>query len=94
MERKAPVQRLRGRAGVARRARWLSHNPLCVHCREKGRVTEAKQVDHIVALAHGGADDESNLQSLCEACHKEKTAAEMGYVRRREIGVDGWPIED
>ncbi|OTG85834.1 HNH endonuclease [Acinetobacter sp. ANC 4558] len=49
---------------------------LCVTCMAKGRVTEATDVDHIVAKAHGGTDDESNLQSLCSPCHKEKTAME------------------
>ncbi|MDR8340225.1 HNH endonuclease, partial [Acinetobacter baumannii] len=26
----------------------------------------------------GGTDDESNLQSLCVACHKKKTQQESG----------------
>lgn len=32
--------------------------------------------DHIVALEHGGNDDDSNLQTICKACDKEKTHAE------------------
>ena len=51
-------------------------NYLCVICKSKDRLTEATDVDHIKAKAFGGADDESNLQSLCSACHKEKTAKE------------------
>lgn len=32
--------------------------------------------DHIVPLAEGGTDDESNLQTICQACDREKTQAE------------------
>ncbi|WP_272575920.1 HNH endonuclease, partial [Providencia sp. PROV273] len=41
-----------------------------------GRAVEAKTVDHIKPKAHGGTDDDSNLQSLCWPCHKRKTARE------------------
>ena len=35
------------------------------------------EVDHIVPLHFGGAEyDESNLQCLCSACHREKTRRE------------------
>lgn len=68
--------RQRGRQGMTRRARWLSLHPLCAHCEQAGRVTLADEVDHIVPLIEGGADDESNFQSLCSPCHKVKTARE------------------
>jgi 5-methylcytosine-specific restriction protein A len=68
--------RLRGRAGVERRARWLCLHPLCLHCEQQGRTTVAITPDHITPLENGGADDETNLQSLCKACHDIKTAAE------------------
>jgi 5-methylcytosine-specific restriction protein A len=68
--------RLRGDAGVRRRLRWLSAHPLCVHCLAAGRTTAATVPDHVVPLADGGADDDSNLQSLCAPCHAVKTAAE------------------
>lgn len=32
--------------------------------------------DHIVALEHGGTDCDSNLQTICKSCDKEKTHAE------------------
>lgn len=68
--------RQRGRKGMTRRARWLSLHPLCAHCEQANRVTLAEEVDHIVPLIEGGADDEANLQSLCVSCHKAKTARE------------------
>ncbi|WP_407047632.1 HNH endonuclease [Vibrio cholerae] len=39
-------------------------------------ITAATDVDHIINKACGGTDAESNLQSLCKPCHKEKTRSE------------------
>ena len=36
----------------------------------------AQELDHVVRLADGGADDPSNLQPLCAECHRAKSAAE------------------
>jgi 5-methylcytosine-specific restriction protein A len=49
---------------------------LCVPCRKAGRVTLAREVDHIVNKARGGGDNVENLQAICLPCHKAKTAAE------------------
>lgn len=54
----------------------LNREPLCRECAKGGRVTAATCVDHILAKAHGGTDDEANLQPLCEPCHRAKTATE------------------
>ncbi|CAG9423134.1 HNH endonuclease [Providencia alcalifaciens] len=59
------------------RARVLHRDKhLCQECLKSGRPTEAKTVDHIKPKAHGGTDDDSNLQSLCWSCHRSKTASE------------------
>ena len=29
-------------------------------------------IDHIIALAHGGSNDISNLQTLCSTCNQQK----------------------
>jgi 5-methylcytosine-specific restriction protein A len=87
-----PDNRLRGRKGVERRRRWLEAHPLCCHCEAKGRTAIAIQVDHITPLAKGGADDESNFQSLCVSCHDAKTAQDMGRKVKVQIGQDGYPI--
>lgn len=84
-------KRLRGRAAVERRRRFLQANPLCVECKRKGRVTEATVPDHVVALVNGGEDTEDNLQALCAKCHEVKTAKDLGHKRKPTIGPDGWP---
>ncbi|WP_206461513.1 HNH endonuclease [Acinetobacter baumannii] len=45
-------------------------------CQCCGTVTKDLELDHIVNVARGGTDDESNLQSLCVPCHKKKTQQE------------------
>lgn len=66
-----------GHAWRKLRARILKRDDyLCVSCRTVGKLVEATDVDHIIAKAHGGTDDDSNLQSLCAPCHREKTAME------------------
>jgi 5-methylcytosine-specific restriction protein A len=37
-------------------------------------------IDHITPLAKGGQDVASNVQVLCKACHKVKTALDFGYL--------------
>ena len=48
-------------------------------CRACGTVAHGKDahVDHVVPLADGGADTDSNLQTLCSACHGRKTRDEQ-----------------
>lgn len=71
------VKRDRGRPWMMKRARVLERDGyLCQECVKQGRVTLAKEVDHIVPLGNGGNDNEENLQSLCCACHAAKTKAE------------------
>ena len=59
----------------------LQQDPLCVKCNEKGRMTPATEVDHIVPLRKGGTHKGDNLQSLCKSCHSKKTMTERnrGY---------------
>jgi 5-methylcytosine-specific restriction protein A len=49
-------------------------HPLCVKCQEKGIITQAQLVDHIVPIRKGGNPfDTSNCQSLCHPCHNSKS---------------------
>lgn len=57
-------------------------------CARKLMPQDDWDVDHIVALENGGTDDDSNLQILCEWCHKPKTAddhALAGHGRRMAV---------
>lgn len=57
------------------RERFLRKHPLCVKCRENGKLTPATVVDHIIP--HRGDPilfwNENNWQPLCRDCHGEKT---------------------
>lgn len=45
------------------------------HCKSCGKTDLETNltIDHIVALARGGQNDISNLQTLCRTCNQEKT---------------------
>lgn len=61
----------------ATRARILIRDSY--RCRACGRVVSGHRanVDHIVPLAEGGTDEDSNLQTLCRPCHSVKTVREQ-----------------
>ena len=59
------------------RARILRRDKgLCQACLARGRIAEAREVDHVVSRANGGSEQDSNLQAICADCHKAKTANE------------------
>lgn len=78
----AATKRVTGRRLQAMRAALFADNPLCVECARLGLVTLATQRDHIKPLGEGGADDSSNVQGLCDACHEVKSLAEALRARR------------
>ena len=84
--------RLRGRRAVAQRLRRLQAEPLCRDCAARGIVTEATVPDHIVPLARGGSDEDSNTRNLCAECHSRRTAEQFGLRWKVRTGPDGWPI--
>ena len=61
---------------------------LCQNCLKHGRPTPGTDVDHKLPKAQGGGDEDENLQLLCRACHREKTARESqgGAVENFETG--------
>lgn len=77
------VKRITGRRLQAMRAALFSRNPLCVECQKVGRVVPATQRDHIIPLAEGGADDETNEQGLCDECHEAKSLGEAERGRKK-----------
>jgi 5-methylcytosine-specific restriction protein A len=80
LDRQRPSAACRGYGPRWRRARaaYLRHHPLCVPCREAGRLVRATVVDHVVP--HRGDQklfwDEANWAALCKRCHDAKTARE------------------
>lgn len=65
------------------RAALFQRAPLCAECERQGRIAPATQRDHVVPLAEGGADDTTNEQGLCDACHDAKSENESARGRRR-----------
>ncbi len=63
-----------------RAKRILARDMHCCHiCGGQG----ATEVDHVIPLAEGGADDEATLAGVHESCHREKTARESEEARCR-----------
>lgn len=93
-QRRRADKRIRGRKGQQMRARRLrAASGLCVDCRAAGRVRAADVIDHIIPLALGGMDIDSNCRALCDDCHHKRTAEQFGHKQKVEIGSDGWPVE-
>ena len=57
------------------RNRKIKADPICEHCKEKGKIEIAKEVDHIIPIKVDWSKrlDINNLQSLCKSCHRKKT---------------------
>ncbi len=79
-DRPSSCKRGYGRPWRALRQYHLNRFPLC---QAPGCTEAATDVDHIVARARGGTDDDTNLQSLCHSHHSQKTAREDGSFGRK-----------
>lgn len=86
-------ERVRGSKGQALRKRRLINEPLCRMCKSNGKVRSSTVPDHILPLALGGDDVDSNIRCLCAECHRQVTAEQFGYSAKIkvDIGADGWP---
>ncbi|WP_408161313.1 HNH endonuclease [Caballeronia jiangsuensis] len=62
----------------------------CAHC---GRATATGTVDHVIPLHKDGPDTLDNLQWLCPACDRKKTATDKGHVYRAGSNLDGIPVD-
>ena len=82
----APYKRESGRRLQRKRAELFTREPLCRVCVAAGQVSAATIRDHIMPLAEGGADDDDNVQPLCQPCSNVKTAAERARGVRRGGG--------
>jgi len=72
--RLSPSKRGYGTAWKKLRLMVLARSPLCVKCQ-----APAKDVDHVLPKAKGGADTLANLQTLCKRCHSQKTSKENPF---------------
>ena len=53
---------------------YLQLNPICEVCKTLDKVRAATQVDHVTAMAEGGAPYAmDNLMALCQQHHSRKT---------------------
>lgn len=74
------MSRLSGRARQERNRHILAASDICHLCGQPG----ADAVDHVVALARGGTEDESNLKpahhDVEPRCNRRKGARDMSAV--------------
>jgi 5-methylcytosine-specific restriction protein A len=67
------------------RDRYAQHQPLCEHCLKAGLSVLGDEVDHIREIEDGGDPwGWDNLQHLCTAHHRAKTAREASKRRRKK----------
>lgn len=60
-------------------------HPLCEECLKKGRFVPAEVVDHIIPVAIcKDFWDESNWQSLCQACNIAKGNRDKEYIQGKK----------
>lgn len=66
---------------------FQTHNGICHICGGKIGVGEAWELEHVIPLAMGGEDEESNWRPAHIKCHKAKTKTDVASVakaKRRE----------
>lgn len=67
----------------AKMARLLKYDGKCAGCGCKlGGAHGRIEWDHIDPIAMGGRDEIDNLQPLCVACHKAKTATDKKHIAK------------
>lgn len=93
--------RLRGRKLQAARLRIWSADPHCARCGRLVDYPRGFELDHIKAVStsadKASINADENLQVLCvelkggikTGCHIDKTAEDLGYVKRAEFDSSG-----
>jgi 5-methylcytosine-specific restriction protein A len=72
-----------------RRQRVLKRDGYQFQLRYPGCEGRATIVDHIVALALGGADTDTQTQAVCDHCHRAKTSREGHLARGHRVTPPG-----
>lgn len=90
----AARDRLYGRRWRQARQAYLVEHPLCKMCEAEGKVTPARDVDHIVR--HKGNPlvfwDETNWQGLCKYHHQSVKASEERSGKVKGCDITGLPL--
>lgn len=66
---------------------------LCHICGMRIRAAEKWDIEHVIPLALGGADNPPNMRPAHKACHAPKTAADVASIAKakrqkaRHIGI-------
>lgn len=89
------TERIRGHRWMETRRRIaLAYNYRCAKCGLVWR-SHIDQIDHIIPLEQAGSNEDSNLQPLCNECHKVKTIGERGskrlYIKDLVMPMDIYP---
>lgn len=86
-------RRMTGRRLQDRRWRMWQKDPHCAVCRRVVEYPHGFELDHIVPLVSGGADEESNCQVLCcgpDGCHLIKTGRDLGAQADKAARFPEW----
>ena len=77
------------------RTAYLASHPLCTMCKEEGKVTPAKVVDHVIP--HKGDRslfwDSGNWQSLCYRHHNSTKQSMERATQYEPCDVEGIPLD-
>lgn len=76
-------KRISGRRLQRLRLDLFTREPFCRTCAAAGRMVLAEVRDHIIPLAEGGTDDDSNIAPICRACSDAKSQREAARGRLR-----------
>lgn len=63
-----------------RKAVYAAYDGRCAGCDDV--LAGPYQIDHIIPLALGGADEFHNLAALCVSCHRGKTASDLRRIAK------------
>ena len=83
---KRATQGVSGYEWQRRRARVIERDGGICQLRLAGCTTAATTADHIVGVAEGGSDDESNLRASCRACNEQRRIEQSRLGRKRQGG--------
>lgn len=85
------AERLRGRAGVRQRLRLARTNHQSEDCTAEGtqRLAIIIVIDHLIPLAHGGSDEDSNTRNLYDDHNRKKIAEQFGLKQAPAVALEG-----